>query len=407
MTIPRGIRIDVPRAKELQQFCATNQHQCKHKLIELGFKNIDMSPRKRVGRDSLIEYFTRKKLIHLFPVTKGEEPSFKKENIEALDEIDPACIPLVTLEKMLRVVDDPFYAGRLCNKEGRVTCNINPLGADTGRDTSSKPNIIGLGKKFRPLVIAGEGNGLAELDFEQQEPLIIAHLANDVKMMDAYREGDIYKGMAARLFGKDQSDIQFKKNRSLCKVLTLGILYGMGENLISLKTGKPTSEITCLLLEFDQAYPNILWWRKSQPVFLEQRGYVETAGGLRRYRGKSGPLNGWEKRWAVNTPVQGSAGDILKIALLISERRLADIGARVILPVYDAVLLESPMGVYEDAIAIVKDAMIKAFQHFFPGALPRVDINSKYPGYWNKQSSLDSFGKDSLDRFFEDPLMPI
>lgn len=409
MSIPRGIRLDIKRARKLQTFSAEAITKCKEELRKLGFSKIDMDPRKQMPRKSLINYFSKKGLIDHFPLSPIEgTPSFGKESLQDLEDADDSIQPLLTIKKMQRVIDDPFYSGSLCNAEGRFLFTLNSLGADSGRDTSSSPNIIGIGKRERPLIIAGENCGLVELDVGQEEPLVGGYLSNDRGMINAYYESDdLYAQMRSKIFGDLLSEIEKKKFRDVCKIIMFGLLYGMGPKTMALKMKSSVRKAEEYMRLFREAYPNITYWREAQPILLRQRGYAMTIGGMKRYRGREGSLSDWERRWAVNTPIQGSASDILKHALVEMHEPLAALGARVILPVYDAVLVESPLKHFKDATKIARHYMVEAFRYFFPDSAPRIDINDKNPGTWCKPCDADEkYGMDSLDRFFKDPLMP-
>lgn len=288
---------------------------------------------------------------------------------------------------------------------GRVYPVIRSLGTDTGRPSFANPNLAGLARVFRPIVVPdGPDFGIVEFDYKAQEIGIAAALHGDEALVRDWNEGDIYLVLARRLIapalGLDVRGIDDERLRQLrdrAKILLLGITYGMSPAGVALRLGISTASAERLLARFFSAYPAIEAGMLRQPILLAQTGAVTTISGLKRHRPITGSLEPWERRWAVNAPVQGSGADVLKVTLPPVMAYAASVGGRVLLPVYDSLVVQLPMPLRQEHVETIRRLMVEGFRGLFPMLKPRVSVNQTAPHCWNHDGHVDSVQR-FLDR---------
>lgn len=288
---------------------------------------------------------------------------------------------------------------------GRVYPVIRPLGTDTGRPSLASPNLAGLARVFRPIVVPdGPDFGIVEFDYKAQEIGITAALYGDATLVKDCNEGDIYLVLARRLIApalrldvQDAGDERLLQLRDRAKVLLLGITYGMSPAGVALRLGISTASAERLLASFFSAYPAIEAGMRRQQILLAQTGAVTTVSGLKRHRPITGLLQPWERRWAVNAPVQGSGADVLKVTLPPVMAYANSIGGRVLLPVYDSLVVQLPMPLRQEHVETIQRLMVEGFRGLFPMLEPRVSVNQTAPHCWNHDGHVDSVQR-FLDR---------
>ena len=244
--------------------------------------------------------------------------------------------------------------------QGRIHTRFGQARVETGRIASQSPNLQNVpsrtkeGKKIRDLFIASDGFVLVQADFSQIEPRIIADLSGDPTMLATYREGgDIYQTVADRL-GVD---------RSIGKTLVLAIAYGIGPNSIAERNGMTKVAAKELMTFFRRQFPRIDRHKRTVLAATRSRSpipYSESILGRRRYlpaiRAKDEQVASHAERQAYNHVIQGSASDVMKVALVRAARDLPGYG-RMLLTVHDEVVIEVPESHTDEAVQIVKKSM--------------------------------------------------
>ncbi|HKX45291.1 MAG TPA: DNA polymerase I, partial [Planctomycetota bacterium] len=280
----------------------------------------------------------------------------------------------------------PRYVNR---KTGRIHCSFSQVSAATGRLASSDPNLQNIpvrgerGRRLREAFVphprAGESGEWLFLaaDYSQIELRVLAHLSGDAKLCQAFAEGrDIHAATASVIFGVDPEAVD-RTQRNQAKVINFGLLYGMGPQRVARETGMPLDEARRFVERYFESFPTVRGWMDATLATARERGYVETLLGRRRRIPDIASSNSRQRAFAenaaINTPVQGSAADVIKRAMLDVEAALAGAGlrARMLLQVHDELLFELPAEELPDAEALVRERMEGAVRLAVP---LRVDV---------------------------------
>ena len=269
-------------------------------------------------------YFARHDLLDLF--RRGDRYSFSKELLSQYRDRHPAIALIRSARRVLDLQGERILRGNLVGVDGRVHPDHRQLGTHTGRQTSCRPNVLGLGRVFRPLIIAEPGRGIGEVDLSQIEVGIAAALYRDDNLIEMFNTGDVYSAMAQRFY-RGQLDEQdraldsgqfkrkYRKLRDKMKICTLGIIYGLTAHGLGKQLGVSETEAAGLLESFMVMFPQLTRALARTAEFGGIRGYATTATGLRRHRkGPDAALSRWERNWMINHPVQGTAAALFKVA---------------------------------------------------------------------------------------------
>lgn len=264
-------------------------------------------------------------------------------------------------------------------KTGRVHTSFNQTGSVTGRLASSEPNLqnipvrTDLGRKVRNGFIASPGTILLSVDYSQIELRIVAHMAQDESMLNAFREGqDIHAATAAAVNNIPLSAVS-KSQRSHAKAINFGLIYGMSAFGLSRSADITLAEAEDFVRAYFNQFPGVKRYLDSVKQQAARQGYVETLLGRRRYfpnlqNQSNVNIRNREEREAINAPVQGTAADIMKIAMLKVPPALqaAGLHAKVMLQVHDELLLECPVAELKQTAQVVQQTMEQAYTLSIP-----------------------------------------
>ncbi len=259
-------------------------------------------------------------------------------------------------------------------KTHRVHTSFNQTVAATGRLSSSDPNLQNIpirtevGQKVRRAFIPGRpGDVLLSADYSQIELRVLAHMTDDPVLLDAFARGeDIHARTAAEVFGIPQAEVTANQRR-LAKVVNFGLFYGLSDFGLARDTGMSTEEARVFIDAYFRAYNRVREFLEGIKIQAREQGYVETLLHRRRYiqdiRSPNRMLRQGAERIAINMPVQGSAADIMKLAMIrlqtyIHEQGLA---CQMILTVHDELVFEVTPGEREQVIEVVPDLMARAY----------------------------------------------
>ncbi|MGI6230920.1 MAG: DNA polymerase I [Tractidigestivibacter sp.] len=258
---------------------------------------------------------------------------------------------------------------QLIRGDGRIHTTFNQTVAATGRLSSSDPNLQNiptrseLGHRVRKAFTAPEGTVFLACDYSQIELRLLAHLSGDEHLIAAFCEGrDFHAATAARVFDVPIEEVT-PQMRSRAKAVNFGIVYGQQAYGLATSLKIPRSEAQQMIDRYFEAYPDVERFLKGLVEFAHKNGYVETMYGRRRYTAdissKNFQLRSFAERTAMNHPMQGSAADIIKIAMVRVERELAEknLKSRLVLQIHDELDLEVPEGEIEEASELVKQTM--------------------------------------------------
>jgi DNA polymerase-1 len=260
----------------------------------------------------------------------------------------------------------------MADKEGRLHTNFVQTGTATGRLSSREPNLQNIpirdeeGRRIREAFIAGPGHLLVSADYSQIELVVLAHLSEDENLIAAFNEGkDVHARTAALIFGIDESAVKGEQRR-IAKTINFGVMYGMSAFRLANELGISRTDAANFIAAYFNTYAGVRRFIENLIKKTEETGYASTIFGRRRYIRTINSRNKTEKaaaeRVAVNTPIQGSAADIVKTAMLNLDRRLAagQSPARLLLQVHDELILECPKEAAADTAKLVKAEMEQA-----------------------------------------------
>jgi DNA polymerase-1 len=271
--------------------------------------------------------------------------------------------------------------------DGRIHATFNQTVARTGRLSSDQPNLHNIpirseeGRRFRRCFVPATGCRFLVADYNQIELRVIAHLAEDPGLVEAFRSGaDIHTTTASRIYGVEAADVTLAM-RSKAKMVSYGLAYGMESYGLAQRLAIPVPEATQILEAYFEGFPNVRAYMDRVVAEARDRGYTETLFGRRRLipELQSGryQIRAAGERQAMNAGIQGLAADIFKVALVRLDARLDDLASRLILQVHDEVILEVPPEEEEVAAAVVGEAMRGAAELRVP-----LEVNVSWGDTW-------------------------
>ena len=258
---------------------------------------------------------------------------------------------------------------KVIGEDGRIHTRFNQTEARTGRLSSDNPNLQNIpirtemGSKLRAYFVAKPGCVLVDADYSQIELRILAHVTGDTHMQEAFLSGaDIHRSTAAKIYNIRPEDVT-PRLRSSAKAINFGIMYGKGAYSLSKDIGVSVKEAEAFLQTYLATFPNIDGYMEKTIADARQCGYVSTLFGRRRalpeLNSNNHNIRASGERMARNTPIQGTAADVIKLAMVRVWRRLRDekMESRLILTVHDELIVEAPEAEAEKAAQILREEM--------------------------------------------------
>lgn len=259
----------------------------------------------------------------------------------------------------------------LCDSEGRVHTSFNQTVAATGRLSSTNPNIQNIpirterGRAIRAAFVPNEGEVFLSADYSQIELRLMAHFSEDSALIEAFRLGlDVHQATAARIAGVSLDEVDANMRRN-AKTANFGIIYGVSAFGLAEQLGTSRTEAKQLIEGYFASYPGVATYMKQVVADARAKGYVETIAGRRRYLSDIDSANavvrGYAERNAINAPLQGTAADIIKLAMIAIDRELSarGLGAKMLLQVHDELNFSVPPSELDEVIELVKRCMIE------------------------------------------------
>lgn len=328
----------------------------------------------------------------LFKTLKIAPPQGTKKNVsghystaaEVLESIreDNEVVEWILEHREISKLKSTYVDALPAQVNARTKCvhtSYNQTGSVTGRIASSDPNLQNipirteLGRRIRKAFVAQPGNTLLAVDYSQVELRIVAHMANDEAMIAAFRAGqDIHATTAAAVAGIPLEQVT-KSQRRHAKAINFGIIYGMSAFGLTRTTDLTLAESENFVKAYYQKFPGVKSYLDGIRKLAAKQGYVETLMGRRRYfpglQTMSNPnVRAREEREAINAPVQGTAADIMKIAMLHIPAALQNAGlsAKMLLQVHDELVFECPESEVRQTAKVVQETMQSAYQLIVP-----------------------------------------
>ena len=374
-----GVLLNVPFFSEFSDQLATRLAEIEKEVVELAGKAFNLNSTQQLSE----VLFTR---LGLQPPdrtrkTKSGHYSTSASVLEGMRGDHPV-VDLILEQRELAKLKSTYVdalPAALNPATGRVHTSFNQTGSVTGRLASSNPNLQNipirseLGRRVRKGFIAAGGNVLLAIDYSQIELRIVAHMAQDKTMIAAFNSGqDIHATTAAGIYGVKLEDVT-KDMRRDAKAVNFGLIYGMSAFGLTRSTELTLAEAEDFVASYFEEFPGVKRYLDSIRNVAADQGYVETLLGRRRYfPALKNPVNKQlrnnAERAAINAPIQGTAADIMKIAMLDVSKAIegASLQAKVLLQVHDEVVIECPENELDVTIKVVTDAMESAYSLDIP-----------------------------------------
>lgn len=293
------------------------------------------------------------------------------------------------LKKLLSTYIEPF-GSYISPRDGRVHTSFNQALTSTGRLSSSNPNLQNIpirteeGRKIRKAFVAQDADAvMMSADYSQIELRLMAHLCGDEHLISAFRSGqDVHSATAAKIFNIPLEEVN-ADHRRVAKTANFGIMYGISAFGLSQRLHCSRTEAKKIIDDYFESFPSIRRFIDETLQFAKANGYVQTIFGRRRYiadiNSRNANLRAFAERNAVNAPIQGSAADIIKLAMIAVDRTLREKGlrARMVLQIHDELLLEVP----QQEIDVVRNILVQEMENVLQLSVP-LTVECSYGKTW-------------------------
>jgi DNA polymerase-1 len=374
-----GVRLDVDYMGDMSGQLDEEQRRIEGQIYELAGHKFNVNSTKQLSQVLFEELHLPKqgirKTMHGYSTAADALNLLKGKH---------AIIELILGQRQIAKLKSTYVDAlpALVNpRTARVHTSYNQTGAVTGRLSSSKPNLQNipirteLGRQIRKGFVARKGSVFLAADYSQVELRILAHVSQDVQLLDAFhRDQDVHARTAAAVYGVPIEQVT-KAQRGVAKTVNFGLIYGQSAWGLAQQTELNFDEAERFIAAYFENYPGVQKWLDETRKLAYAQGYVETLRGRRRYfpelQGTRRAFAGQRaaaERQAINAPIQGTAADILKIAMIRLDRQLKARGgdARMVLQVHDEVVLEVPQAELKAVATLTRDVMENAYDLCVP-----------------------------------------
>ena len=371
-----GISLDTDWLSRESVDLENDLKELEQKIFELSGEEFNMNSPKQLGEI----LFEKLKLDPKAKKTKTGQYSTSEEVLQKLaykHEIIQHILKYRTYQKLKSTYVDALPS-EIEPKDNRVHTTFSQTTAATGRLSSLNPNLQNIpirtarGQQIRGAFVAEEGKKIISADYSQIELRLIAELSGEDNMIKAFQNGeDIHASTASKLF-KIPLDQVDKTQRSQAKTVNFGIIYGQGAFALAEQTGLSRTEAKQMIDSYYENYPKLKIFMTEQVEKARKNGFVETILGRKRHlkdiNSNNFVVRGHAERNAVNAPIQGSAADIIKVAMIDIDRALSEGGfkTKMLLQVHDELLFEVPEEEIEPIKALIKEKMESAVKTKVP-----------------------------------------
>jgi len=355
-----GVLIDREKLQQQSHELGQRLMALEQRAHELAGQPFNLGSPKQIG-----EILFGKQGLPVVKKTASGAPSTDEEVLEKLAEDYP--LPACILEHRSLAKLKSTYTDKLPlmihPETGRVHTNYAQAVAVTGRLSSNEPNLQNIpvrtaeGRRIREAFIAPAGHVIVSADYSQIELRIMAHLSQDDNLLRAFAEGrDVHRATAAEIFGVPPELVDSEQRR-YAKVINFGLIYGMSAFGLAANLGIERAAATAYIDRYFQRYPGVKRYMDETRATAKAQGYVETVFGRRLWlpeiNSPNGPRRGGAERAAINAPMQGTAADLIKLAMVAVQAALDEQAkrSRIIMQVHDELVLEVP----EDELAWVRE----------------------------------------------------
>ena len=370
-----GVRIDVRKLKEAETSLTEELNALEQRIYELAGEPFNINSPKQVGE----LLFEKLHLDTKAKKSKTGQYSTSEEVLIGLKEKHPIVGAILDYRELKKLVTTYIAAlpGYIA-ADGKIHTTYNQTVTATGRLSSSNPNLQNLpirserGRFIREAVIPDEGCLFLSADYSQIELRLMAHFSQDEHMLAAFRSGqDIHAATAAKIYGLPIDQVT-KDQRRNAKTANFGIIYGISAFGLAQQLDCSRTEAKQLIDDYFAAFPRVIQYIESQKDLARQKGYAETLFGRKRYlpdiNSQNATVRSFAERNAVNAPIQGTAADIIKMAMISIHRRLKEehLQAKMIMQIHDELNFNVPANEVERVREIVVNEMQNAVHLSIP-----------------------------------------
>lgn len=364
-----GVKVDLAQLGEFAAELRKEMNEREARIREMAeMPELNISSPRQIGE----LLFDKLKLDPKAKKTARGSYTTDEATLTALSDKHPIIEEILefrAVKKLLSTYIEPFPM--FVNKQtGRVHTTFNQALTATGRLSSSNPNLQNIpirterGKEIRKAFVAGSADGIiVSADYSQIELRIMAHLSQDQHLIQAFRNGvDVHAATAEKIFGVPHEEVTADQRR-VAKTANFGIMYGISSFGLSQRLGISRSEAKKLIDDYFNAFPAIRSFIDDTIAAARENGYVETIFGRRRYlpdiNARNATVRALAERNAVNAPIQGTAADIIKLAMIGVDRKMAEEGlkSKMVLQIHDELLFDTISSEREKLMSIVKEQM--------------------------------------------------
>ena len=370
-----GVRVNLGALDELSQRFGAEIQRVSEEIFELSGRRFNINSPKQLGEVLFNHMGLPKPLIY----GKGKKISTAQDVLEDLAEQHPVANLVIEFRHLSKLKSNYVDAlPLLVDTESRVHTTFNAAATATGRLSSVNPNLQNipirteLGREIRAAFVSAPGFRLLSADYSQIELRLMAHYSQDPLLLDAYRnDRDIHTLTASEVFGVPAENMD-KHVRARAKAVNFGIVYGISAFGLAAQLNIPQTEAKIYIERYFERYRGVRAFIDKTIAETRTSGSVRTLFGRMRpipdIESRNANQRGFAERTAVNTPLQGSAADLIKLAMIKIDRLLAEekLRTRMVLQVHDELLFEVP----EDETAIVTDLVKEAMENVIQLTIP-------------------------------------
>jgi DNA polymerase I len=359
-----GLKVDPRVLADLSNFIGQELHKLTVKVYQLAGREFNIGSPKQVG-----EVLSELNINSNRKTSTGRVSTSKAvlEELAQTFELPRLIIDYRELDKLKSVYTDALP--QQIASDGRIHCQLNQTVAATGRLSSSDPNLqnipirTDLGRRIRKAFVADKGNKIISADYSQLELRLLAHITQDAVMLEAFQKGEDIHSRTARLVFGAKTNEELREARRFAKIVNFAIAYAIEPWGLSQRVGISRQEAKKVIEEYYNTYKGVRRYMDEVPLRAREHGYVRSIyGRIRPLPGitdRNANIRRAAEREAINMPIQGTASDIVKIAMLHVDEQLKRGGlkSRLLMQVHDELLVESPEKEVHDVTALLKHEM--------------------------------------------------
>lgn len=382
-----GVAIDCEYLKELSSYMTEKLAELEDLIYQLAGEPFNINSPKQVAEVLFDKLELRTK--------KKKSRSTSAEVLEELAQEYEICEYILQHRKFAKLKSTYTDAlpTLISKRDGRIHTTYNQALTVTGRLSSSNPNLQNIpirseeGNKIRSAFCAmdKENSFILSADYSQIELRLLAHVSGDEHLIHAFTSGeDVHAMTAAKVFGVELKDVT-KEMRRRAKAVNFGIVYGQSKYGLAKSLGITNTEAQEFIDKYFETYPKVKDYMNNEVEFVTQNGYVETAFGRKRYlaselHSSNYQIREFAQRAAINQPLQGTAADLIKIAMIRVDKAISNMKTKMIMQVHDELVFEVPKDELEQLKAIILDCMALKDQNL---KIP-LDVDINYGTSWKE-----------------------